>query len=888
MSNFDQRNQQVETQYNADRITIHQPPLSLTEKERKQNRTRMLDRVQRIWIEGVLEPSLQETHPIPLELQNKPSAVITPCWQVMREFDKTGLLRSATSSIAQVYDQANGEVLILGEPGAGKTTLLLELTRDLLKRAHQDESHPMPVVFSLSSWATKRQHLTEWLAAELHMEYQIPLGLATSWIEANKVLPLLDGLDEVAAPHQEACIKAINTYRQEHGLLPMVVSCRQAGYLTLTTRLQLCTAVAVQSLTATQIDTYLMSCGKDLKALRETLRKDVDLRSLASTPLMLNVLVAVYQGVQSEEITPAGSLNMKQDQIFATYVQRMLAHHTRHTRYTSQQTIHWLSSLARRMKQQSQTIFYLEQMQHDWLSSTSLLQAYEWGAMRLPNLLIGSLICLLFTVLILPYATNIISPFSIPIFLGGLLGWLLSAGNITQQPARNNKKARSILWQRLFGSILMALGIGLSMGLSNWSYGWPHGLSAGLSSSLLQIGSYGWPYGLSAGLASILLQMLLVKSSTMQLPYQTLLPVWRMKLQRLTRNPALRNGLIVGLVDGLGVGLSNIPVWGAVLHLGLSNGLLYGLSAWLLSLLLVRHSMEVQVTDRLTWSWINLGRSLRSSSHIRASLQVATLVGLSLAVYVTGFHWSDGSSITLNDGLIAGMGNGLIIGLSYWLLIGLFQGVSSETIEDQQRIAPNQGIRRSAYNGLVLGCISAICVYFFTYLSTLLTGYLLLRSLPPRSIIDLLITGLSAGLLAGLLKGGLVSLRHTILRLLLWRTDITPLNYSQFLDDAAEHLLLRKVGGGYTFMHRLLLDYFASLEDSPDADAPTMGKRHASDTMISSRREPLQVDENLDTTRARPSSLPEASPLLPCGHKQYTTNARFCRVCGLPISIVIN
>jgi len=33
-----------------------------------------------------------------------------------------------------------------------------------------------------------------------------------------------------------------------------------------------------------------------------------------------------------------------------------------------------------------------------------------------------------------------------------------------------------------------------------------------------------------------------------------------------------------------------------------------------------------------------------------------------------------------------------------------------------------------------------------------------------------------------------------------------------FLDEAAERLLLRKVGGGYIFVHRLLLDYFASLE----------------------------------------------------------------------------
>src|SRR5262249_1187611 len=156
---------------------------------------------------------------------------------------------SADSSIVQVYGHANGEVLILGEPGAGKTTLLLELTRVLLERARQDEAHPIPVVFPLSSWATRRQPLTAWLSSELQPISQISPPLATSWIETDQVLPLLDGLDEVAAPHRTACVEAINTYRQGHGLLPTVVCSRQSDYLVLSTRLLLRTAVIVQPLT---------------------------------------------------------------------------------------------------------------------------------------------------------------------------------------------------------------------------------------------------------------------------------------------------------------------------------------------------------------------------------------------------------------------------------------------------------------------------------------------------------------------------------------------------------------------------------------------------------------------------------------------------------------
>ncbi|HZT98124.1 MAG TPA: hypothetical protein VFA10_00605, partial [Ktedonobacteraceae bacterium] len=78
--------------------------------------------------------------------------------------------------------------------------------------------------------------------------------------------------------------------------------------------------------------------------------------------------------------------------------------------------------------------------------------------------------------------------------------------------------------------------------------------------------------------------------------------------------------------------------------------------------------------------------------------------------------------------------------------------------------------------------------------------------------------GLSAGLLFGLLMGGWACLRHYVLRFLLWRAGAMPWNYSRFLDYAAEHILLRKVGGGYIFVHRLLLEYFASLDTPPTPD----------------------------------------------------------------------
>jgi hypothetical protein len=65
--------------------------------------------------------------------------------------------------------------------------------------------------------------------------------------------------------------------------------------------------------------------------------------------------------------------------------------------------------------------------------------------------------------------------------------------------------------------------------------------------------------------------------------------------------------------------------------------------------------------------------------------------------------------------------------------------------------------------------------------------------------------------------GGLAGLRHFLLRALLARTNLFPWRSIRFLDDAARRILLYKDGGGYRFIHRLLLDYFASLEVWPPA-----------------------------------------------------------------------
>ena len=80
------------------------------------------------------------------------------------------------------------------------------------------------------------------------------------------------------------------------------------------------------------------------------------------------------------------------------------------------------------------------------------------------------------------------------------------------------------------------------------------------------------------------------------------------------------------------------------------------------------------------------------------------------------------------------------------------------------------------------------------------------------------IIGPLIGLVSGLRAGGIACIQHIVLRLLLRKAQSMPWNYARFLDYAAERILLRKVGGGYMFVHRLLLEYFASLDAAREAD----------------------------------------------------------------------
>ncbi|MFL6114649.1 MAG: NACHT domain-containing protein [Catenulispora sp.] len=239
--------------------------------------------------------------------------------------------------ISHIFEEQAGALLILGAPGTGKTTFLLELTQDLLDRADQDDSQPIPVVFPLSSWAARRQPLAEWLVTELNQRSYVPKKVARRWVKTEQILPLLDGLDEVAAEHRKACVDAINQFRREHGLLPIAVCSRIADYEALGTKLRLRTAVEVQPLTKSQIGDYLAYVGEPLRGLRSAVEADESLWEPLETPLMLWVAMLAYRDVPIASV-PGNTVEQRQRQLFAHFVEAMFRRRPSQRRHTAEQT----------------------------------------------------------------------------------------------------------------------------------------------------------------------------------------------------------------------------------------------------------------------------------------------------------------------------------------------------------------------------------------------------------------------------------------------------------------------------------------------------------------------------------------------------------------------
>ena len=108
--------------------------------------------------------------------------------------------------------------------------------------------------------------------------------------------------------------------------------------------------------------------------------------------------------------------------------------------------------------------------------------------------------------------------------------------------------------------------------------------------------------------------------------------------------------------------------------------------------------------------------------------------------------------------------------------------------------------------GVIL--LAGVLVGAALIITGLLNGSSILDVAIPWMLWTLVYLGLGYALAFGLLA----YLQHARLRRILHDRGHMAEDYVAFLNQTAERNLLRKVGGGYTYVHALLLQYFGERE----------------------------------------------------------------------------
>jgi predicted NACHT family NTPase len=154
--------------------------------------------------------------------------------------------------IVDMFDQIPSKrLVVLGKWGAGKTVHALLFTLGWLERRQPGD--PVPVIFSLGSWIPEQQRLDEWLSERLADDYPF-LGstLAQELVDAGRVLPVLDGLDEILESPRGEAIRCLNAAFDHDD--PVVLTCRTDKYRDTVAAADVFTAAAVIELQPASLD----------------------------------------------------------------------------------------------------------------------------------------------------------------------------------------------------------------------------------------------------------------------------------------------------------------------------------------------------------------------------------------------------------------------------------------------------------------------------------------------------------------------------------------------------------------------------------------------------------------------------------------------------------
>ena len=774
--------------------------VSSAEMEDRRGLTTLIEKVKRFWIQGVLENSVYNATVIELGMKSLPETVEHPWAAVLELPDQTSRTIRATQSVVSLFEDAGRALLILGEPGSGKTCTLLALAKGLITAAEADvaSSHPVPVIFNLATWSWQRQSLFDWLVAELTARYQIPSKLGAHWLGEQRIVILLDGLDEVAQKHRTECVEAINAFVQKNGVPGIVVCSRLSEYVALGARLRLNAAICLQPLSMPQVYAYLEKAGAQLTALKALIDEDRDLQTLAQSPLMLNMMILSYQNATIDELrqTRIRTLEECRRDLIDSYIERMFKRKGKTAQpYAQPQVMKWLAWLAEKMLQYSRNVFQIEDIQPSWLPT-------RWQ--RLIYSLVSRVVIFFLLVLLIGCG----------VYSYGFLG-----APLTAETARLALGAICGL-SLVFGSVLGLIDLFIlrRFGAQKERPEVPRHFSFSPITPILM-------HAIFFGLTVLMIFAPLIFSVTVNVYFPT--SQVQSAADKIVRDMQLSNS---GVSPGesrpgkANEGAEKVPSRGtspasggnkmdisllkaiisnkllqlfSVLALGIMMGFIYDLRMQRRGL-----GNDVQVSEALGWSFEGAWKGAL----------LGVLLGI-LAVYISTQRFYTEINIYFPDN----MGGGAIkqaeprglpesskaflsvsaIAFLFGMLAG---GIKRKAIPIKS--GPNQGIiltlRNAGMIGLMLGLMCALVTVWM------------------RGVLQGLLVGFFAALLAALCNGGIDVLQHYLLRAILAVKRYAPFNYPSLLEHTTRLIFTQKVGAGYIFIHRYLLEHFAAT-NSPNA-----------------------------------------------------------------------
>jgi len=761
-----------------ERVEVTAPPARpvIADADRT-NVLRLLERIEQDWIKGVLEASLHHKAWLELGLDWREDAVEHPWDRIVVAPNRPIQTLSKEDSISGVFDAAQHTLLVLGEPGAGKTTTVLELARDLIARARESAVEPAPVVLALSTWRGQHKDLMDWLVAELGLRYQVPKRVARSWLEEGRLVLILDGLDEVVAERRAACVEAINTYEKEHHPPGLAVTCRVAEYNALTTKLRLRSAICLQPLTPAQIDRYFQAAGSSLEPLRRALQDDAGLRELARSPLMLSVMTMAWRDAPAGTTAPFATAQTPEDlrrRLFDAYVEAALHRRGKTgSTFLPEQTVGWLSWLARRMKENGLTLFAVEQLQPGWLDGARS----QFGYMLITRLL-GSL------ALALPMLFREMPPVirlacaSLAVGVGlvfGVLDFIL----LRAKSAPIDMGSRRFWWLLLSLLGIGALWVPLVLNIEALKEPRSPALSFGLVYLVMTAFAFCSPVDVRA---------LDIK------PSDTMRWSWRLALERFWVGMVGLNLLVFAIFLGATVTMVVQEGWRYAARDFQASFFLGGLAVGLVCGVLV-------------------GRRLWPRGGVFAVCAGCACIAMGGQLGSLADRW-DFPNLAI-----------ILIQLAVAAFVGVFGGFVSGMVNPE----------RARRSGVWFWLRVPVLAFVVVGLLMLIPGIVVLLQKASRVDAEALrvigvpslMLGLGAGLVAFFRFGGFNGAQHFLLRWLFARSGHLPPQPEAFLNHAAQLVLLQKVGFGYRFVHALLLQHLASGLDKranpPDSRADAAG-----------------------------------------------------------------